>query len=166
MSAMDRHLGHYRRYDRTELRAKLEGAGFNVLALRYFDFPGVVPWLVINRWLGADELNRTVTGVSYRAVVPLARAIGTYPAAVRQEPDCGGAAAGLTPFDSGHGRTTKDYPGRLGLCAIIPEAHARDPAAAVLAFSKSLAKATFDVRSIRTKQIKLLSSVRTSAMSI
>ena len=79
MSAMDRHLGHYRRYHRPELRAKLEGSGFDVLALRYFDFLGVVPWLVINRWLGATEFNRTLAWVYDRAVVPLARAIETIP---------------------------------------------------------------------------------------
>jgi hypothetical protein len=79
MSAMDRHLGHYRRYHRPELRTKLEGAGFDVLALRYFDFPGVVPWLLINRWLGATEFNRTLAWVYDRAVVPIARAIETIP---------------------------------------------------------------------------------------
>ena len=76
---MDRHLGHYRRYHRPELRAKLEGAGFDVLALRYFDLPGVVPWLIINRWLRATEFNRTLAWVYDCAVVPLARAIETIP---------------------------------------------------------------------------------------
>jgi len=79
MSAMDRHLGHCRRYHRLELRSKLEEAGFDVLALRYFDFPGVVPWLVVNRWLGATEFNRTLAWIYDRGVVPIARAIEVIP---------------------------------------------------------------------------------------
>jgi SAM-dependent methyltransferase len=41
---LDRDFGHFRRYTRPELRAKLERAGFEILRLRYYNFLGYFAW--------------------------------------------------------------------------------------------------------------------------
>jgi SAM-dependent methyltransferase len=41
---LDRDFGHYRRYRRRELRAKLERAGFEILRLHYYNFAGYFGW--------------------------------------------------------------------------------------------------------------------------
>jgi SAM-dependent methyltransferase len=45
MSGLDRRLGHYRRYTTGSLRKLLEGAGFTVTALRYYNLTGFLGWL-------------------------------------------------------------------------------------------------------------------------
>lgn len=75
MSQLDRDLGHFRRYHRKELRAKMRAAGLRVLTCRYFDLPGAVPWLVINRLLGATSFNPRLVWLYERAIVPVARGV-------------------------------------------------------------------------------------------
>jgi SAM-dependent methyltransferase len=41
---LDRDFGHFRRYTRPELRAKLERAGFEILRLRHYNFVGYFVW--------------------------------------------------------------------------------------------------------------------------
>jgi SAM-dependent methyltransferase len=43
-SQIDRDFGHFRRYTRPELRAKLERAGFQILRLRYYNIAGYFAW--------------------------------------------------------------------------------------------------------------------------
>jgi SAM-dependent methyltransferase len=43
-SPIDSDFGHFRRYTRPELRQKLEGAGFHVVRLSYFNLPGYFAW--------------------------------------------------------------------------------------------------------------------------
>jgi SAM-dependent methyltransferase len=45
-SDFDRHVGHFRRYTRRQLRELAETAGFEVTSARYFDFVGILPWYV------------------------------------------------------------------------------------------------------------------------
>jgi SAM-dependent methyltransferase len=54
---MDEIAHHRRRYRRSELRVKLEGAGLRVRFLSHFMAP-LVPGLVIWRWLGKLALSR------------------------------------------------------------------------------------------------------------
>jgi glycosyltransferase involved in cell wall biosynthesis len=51
--SLDRALAHHRRYGRSDLRAKLERAGFSVERLRYFNLAGVPGW-----WLNGTVLRR------------------------------------------------------------------------------------------------------------
>lgn len=44
-SEMDTEVGHYRRYTRSELRKKVEAAGYNVLSCYYVDSVGFFAWL-------------------------------------------------------------------------------------------------------------------------
>jgi SAM-dependent methyltransferase len=51
--SLDRALGHYRRYGRTDLQAKVEGAGFRVVKLHFVNAPGILGW-----WLNSRLLRR------------------------------------------------------------------------------------------------------------
>jgi len=73
MSKIDHIHGHFRRYLRPDLRAKLEAAGTEVATCRYFDLPGVVPWFLINKLLGSTGFNPALLKIYDGAVVPLAR---------------------------------------------------------------------------------------------
>ena len=50
---IDKDFGHFRRYTRTELRQKLERAGFEILRLRYYNFIGYFAW-----WLSFCVLKK------------------------------------------------------------------------------------------------------------
>ena len=50
---IDRDFGHFRRYTQPELRGKLEGAGFEILQLRYYNFAGYFAW-----WLNFCVLKK------------------------------------------------------------------------------------------------------------
>jgi glycosyltransferase involved in cell wall biosynthesis len=52
---MDQHLGHYRRYTRDELAAKVSDAGFAVESIRFLNRPAVFGW-----WLSSRVLRRRV----------------------------------------------------------------------------------------------------------
>jgi SAM-dependent methyltransferase len=41
---LDKDFGHFRRYSTGELRGKLDRAGFDVVTLRYYNFPGYFAW--------------------------------------------------------------------------------------------------------------------------
>ncbi len=44
-SKLDAHFGHFRRYSRSDVRIKLQSAGFTIKSLRYFNFVGYFAWL-------------------------------------------------------------------------------------------------------------------------
>jgi SAM-dependent methyltransferase len=71
-SPMDRALGHFRRYERGEIDAKLLQAGFAVEHVSYFNLPGMIGWYLNFRLLR----RRTVPGFQSRLndwLVPLLR---------------------------------------------------------------------------------------------
>ncbi|HZJ12223.1 MAG TPA: class I SAM-dependent methyltransferase [Methyloceanibacter sp.] len=74
MSELDLMHGHFRRYQRGDLAAKVEAAGARVEVCRYFDFAGVVPWLLLNKMLGSTDFNPRLIGIHDRYVVPVSRA--------------------------------------------------------------------------------------------
>ena len=73
MSRLDRLHGHFRRYERRELRDLVLQAGGEVKFCRYFDFLGVVPWFVLNRLLGSTTFNPLLVRMHDRLVVPVSR---------------------------------------------------------------------------------------------
>jgi len=73
MSKLDRIHGHFRRYHKGELMAKVIAAGGNVSVCRYFDLIGVVPWFVLNRLLKSTTFSPTLVYVHDRFVVPVCR---------------------------------------------------------------------------------------------
>ena len=70
--SLDRALGHYRRYTPGQLAAKVQGAGYRVRHIEYFNVAGIPGW-----WLAGRVLRRTVIPVGplrlYDALVPLFR---------------------------------------------------------------------------------------------
>ena len=71
MSGLDRRLGHYRRYTTESLRQLLEGAGFSVTALRYYNITGFLGWLWRFRILGRTEQSRGLVRFFDRVVLPV-----------------------------------------------------------------------------------------------
>jgi SAM-dependent methyltransferase len=48
---LDETFGHFRRYTKSMLASKLEGAGFYVERLHYLNFPGVISWFLAGKML-------------------------------------------------------------------------------------------------------------------
>jgi SAM-dependent methyltransferase len=66
--ATDRVLGHERRYEKDELRGKLEQAGFSLDVLRHVNPVGALGWLVSARLLRRDAIPRRSLALFDRAV--------------------------------------------------------------------------------------------------
>lgn len=75
-SAMDRKVGHHRRYTRGQLRRLLEQAGFSVETARYADSLGFFAALLY-RFIGNEDgsINRQALTLYDRAVFPLSCAL-------------------------------------------------------------------------------------------
>lgn len=73
--AMDRGVGHVRRYRKKDLVVKMEDAGFSVLRAYYVNFPGYFAWFVNGRVLRADAPAGGSRMVSLydSTVIPLAK---------------------------------------------------------------------------------------------
>lgn len=78
-SAMDKKVGHCRRYGRAELTDKVKEAGFRIIDSRYADSLGFLASLVY-KWQGNDsgDINRGALKVYDRFVFPLSRAIDVF----------------------------------------------------------------------------------------
>jgi SAM-dependent methyltransferase len=75
MSKLDKMVGHFRRYRKSELVGKVRSAGGNVESCRYFDVIGVAPWLVLNRLLRSTSFDPALVTLNDRFVVPVSRTI-------------------------------------------------------------------------------------------
>jgi SAM-dependent methyltransferase len=71
MSDLDRKLGHYRRYTTGGLRKLLEGAGFTVTALRYYNLTGFFGWLWRFRIRGRTQQSPALVRFFDRVVLPV-----------------------------------------------------------------------------------------------
>jgi len=73
--AMDRGVGHVRRYRRRELVTKMQDSGFLVKAAHYVNLPGYFAWYINGRVLRANSPAGGPRMVSYydKTVIPLAR---------------------------------------------------------------------------------------------
>ncbi len=74
-SKMDVRLGHHRRYLAAPLRSMLETAGFEVIAAKYMDLIGIVPWWLINTLAGQTEFNPFLVKIYDIVFVPISRFI-------------------------------------------------------------------------------------------
>jgi SAM-dependent methyltransferase len=70
--AIDRSVGHERRYSRADLRTLLEASGFEPVELRYVNPVGAFGWLVSSRVLGREQVPASPLK-AYDALVPLIR---------------------------------------------------------------------------------------------
>ena len=71
MSDLDRRLGHYRRYTTAGLRQLLEGAGFTVSTLRYYNLTGFLGWLWRFRIRGSTAQSPALVRFFDRRVLPV-----------------------------------------------------------------------------------------------
>jgi SAM-dependent methyltransferase len=74
-SGLDHKAGHYRRYSLQHLRLITEGAGLRIVTLHYFDLLGVLPYLVVYRWLHSTQISGSTMWGYDRLIVPLSRLI-------------------------------------------------------------------------------------------
>jgi 2-polyprenyl-3-methyl-5-hydroxy-6-metoxy-1,4-benzoquinol methylase len=72
-SELDHKAGHYRRYSLPYLRRIVEGTGLRIVSLRYFDVLGVLPYLVVYRWLHHTEISSSTMWGYDRLIVPASR---------------------------------------------------------------------------------------------
>ncbi len=75
MSKLDLMFGHFRRYHRADLVAKVAQAGGEVQVCRYFDFFGIFPWFLLNKLIGATSFNSGLIQIHDKFVVPISRAV-------------------------------------------------------------------------------------------
>jgi glycosyltransferase involved in cell wall biosynthesis len=73
-TAMDKTLGHYRRYTREELVGKLQQAGFDVVADCGFNRLGTLGWFVSGKLLGRTTLSAGQMKL-YEHLLPLAKLV-------------------------------------------------------------------------------------------
>ncbi len=73
--SLDYKSGHHRRYDKTRLREVTEGAGFEILELRYLEVAGVVPYWLMYRVLNRQSLSPMSSGIFDRVVVPVSKMV-------------------------------------------------------------------------------------------
>ncbi len=66
----DRAVGHYRRYEKSELAGKLKQAGFAVREMKFFSLLATLPWLVNGRLFKRDYLPTGQANLANR-LVPL-----------------------------------------------------------------------------------------------
>ena len=74
-TAVDRHVGHFRRYRRRELVKLVEGAGFIVDRCRFADSLGFFATLTYRISRGSGTLNERAVRAYDRLVFPLSRAV-------------------------------------------------------------------------------------------
>jgi SAM-dependent methyltransferase len=72
---LDHKAGHYRRYSVRRLGRIVEAAGLRVISLRYFDVLGVLPYLVVYRWLHHTAISGSTIWGYDRVIVPVSRLI-------------------------------------------------------------------------------------------
>ena len=73
-SDFDRSVGHLRRYSREGLEGVVRAAGLEVVASRYFDVAGIIPWYVYFTLLGGG-MGRATVSLYDRLVVPAMRRV-------------------------------------------------------------------------------------------
>jgi SAM-dependent methyltransferase len=73
-SKLDSSLGHFRRYTQHALIGKAKSAGFEIVRCHYFDFFGMLPWLVAFKWMKKEISGGKVSAYD-SLIVPVARKI-------------------------------------------------------------------------------------------
>ena len=74
-SKLDAHFGHFRRYTRAELRDKLSVAGFDIVALHYFNFVGYFAWWLRFKVMQSMTFDINQVRMFDRVIFPLAYAL-------------------------------------------------------------------------------------------
>ena len=70
-SKLDGHFGHFRRYDRSGIRKKLETAGYSVKKVSYFNFIGYFAWALRFRIMGSMSFDIDQVRLFDQRIFPL-----------------------------------------------------------------------------------------------
>jgi SAM-dependent methyltransferase len=73
-SELDREIGHYRRYSKSELDGRVREAGLEIVRSTYFDIAGILPWYV-NFVLLGNSIGGGSVALYDRLVVPVMRVV-------------------------------------------------------------------------------------------
>jgi SAM-dependent methyltransferase len=73
--SLDATFGHFRRYRKTELEEKVTEAGFQILDLKFMNFPGIVTWFVAGRILRSSTISPLMVRSYDRLIIPIVKAI-------------------------------------------------------------------------------------------
>ncbi len=74
-SEFDRHIGHFRRYRRTEIEEKCRAAKLQIVVSRYFDVPGIIPWFVKYRLMKSITMESGAVQLYDKFVVPITKSL-------------------------------------------------------------------------------------------
>lgn len=74
-SPLDKAAGHFRRYEKSQLRHILESSGFHVATAIYMDMAGVIPWYLIHVLGGSRTINARMARFYDRWGVPITKFI-------------------------------------------------------------------------------------------
>jgi len=77
-SALDKQVGHFRRYKKDLLASLFTNAGFTIAKLHYMDIAGIVPWYFINVLGGSCSFNPSLVKAYDRLIVPVMRRVEKY----------------------------------------------------------------------------------------
>jgi SAM-dependent methyltransferase len=74
-TSLDKQVGHFRRYEKEELKRKLEDAGFKVSSIRFFNPVGLFSWIV-REYISKDKTQLSPIQVKlFDAIVPALKGI-------------------------------------------------------------------------------------------
>lgn len=74
-SALDKQVGHFRRYEKHVLAKLLANAGFTIAKLQYMDIAGIVPWYFINVLGGSCSFNPSLVKAYDSIMVPIMKRV-------------------------------------------------------------------------------------------
>ena len=74
-SGLDSQFGHFRRYVKPELGAKVAAAGFQVERLRYVNLPGILSWYTTGKILRRTTIPASNVQFYDRVVIPIVRRV-------------------------------------------------------------------------------------------
>ncbi|MFH1107116.1 MAG: class I SAM-dependent methyltransferase [Candidatus Micrarchaeota archaeon] len=76
-SRHDKNIGHFRRYSKKSLRAILERNGFRVERIFYWNFIGMIGWLLVSRIFGRDptEIANPLVNKAYASLLRIESAV-------------------------------------------------------------------------------------------
>jgi len=57
-SNFDRSIGHYRRYQKSELTRLVQNSNFKIMSCKYFDSLGIIPWFIFMKVMSHGLSNR------------------------------------------------------------------------------------------------------------
>ena len=72
-SELDHRAGHYRRYSLGRISHIVRAAGLRIVSVRYLDVLGVLPYLVVYRWLRNTSISSSSMWGYDRLIVPTSR---------------------------------------------------------------------------------------------